>query len=136
MSKSTAAAAKCLEALDGAFFKALAEPARVAILRVLITEGSADVGSIAAQVPQDRSVVARHLQVLERAGLLRARQEGRHTFYEVDGDGVLAQLESLVTLFRTLQVVCCPPEVTVPLGKSAPANKTATRTRTTRSGAP
>jgi DNA-binding transcriptional ArsR family regulator len=53
-------------------------------------------------------VVARHLQVLERAGVLRSTSEGRHTFYEVDGDGVVLQLESLLKLFQKLTPICCP----------------------------
>jgi DNA-binding transcriptional ArsR family regulator len=101
-------AAACLEALDGSFFKALSEPARIAILRVVILQGRSDVGSIANRVPQDRSVVARHLQVLERARILRSVAEGRHTFYEIDGPGVLAQVETLLELFKKLAPICCP----------------------------
>jgi len=102
--------AACLDALDGPFLKALSEPARIALLRIVILEGRADVGSIAQRVPQDRSVVARHLQTLERAKVLRATVEGRHTFYELDGQGVLAQMEALMHLIRTLSPICCPPK--------------------------
>lgn len=102
------AAAECLEALDATFFKALAEPARIAILRILILNGRADVGSIANELPQDRSVIARHLQVLERARLLRSSVDGRHTFYEIDGKGVIDQLEKLLALLRKLTPICCP----------------------------
>jgi DNA-binding transcriptional ArsR family regulator len=108
MGRREEAAAACLDALDGPFLKALAEPARVALLRVLILRGRLDVGSIAAEVPQDRSVVARHLQLLERSKVLRSSTEGRHTFYEIDGPGVLGQLESLLKLFQKLSPICCP----------------------------
>ena len=106
-SRETSAAA-CIEALDCAFFKALSEPARVDILKVLVMLGRADVGSIAEQVPQDRSVVTRHLQLLERAHILRSQSEGRHTFYEIDGVGVLEQIQGLTALLKTLQPLCCP----------------------------
>jgi DNA-binding transcriptional ArsR family regulator len=102
------AAAACLDALDGALLKALSEPARVAILKQIVQLGRADVGTIAAMFPQDRSVVARHLQVLERAGVLKSHVDGRHTFYELNGQGVLKQLEGLVELFRALSPLCCP----------------------------
>jgi DNA-binding transcriptional ArsR family regulator len=102
------AAAQCVAALDASFFKALAEPVRIELLRLFILQGRLDVGSVAAELPQDRSVVARHLQVLERAKILRSTTEGRHTFYEIDGKGVLAQLESLLQLFRRLSPICCP----------------------------
>lgn len=110
MGAREAAAAACLDALEGSFFKAVSEPARVAILRVLILHGRSDVGSIADRVPQDRSVVARHLQILERARLLRASTEGRHTFYELDGEGILSQLQALVKLFQKISPLCCPKE--------------------------
>lgn len=103
-----AAASACLAALDSGMLKALAEPARIEILKVVITQGRCDVGSIAAHLPQDRSVVARHLQVLERSGLLRSSTEGRYTFYELDGDGVLRQLQSMLALFTSLRPLCCP----------------------------
>jgi DNA-binding transcriptional ArsR family regulator len=103
------AAAACLDALDGAFLRALAEPARIAILRVLVTNGRADVGTIAAGLPWDRSVTTRHLQILKDARLVRATPQGRHTFYEIDGDGTLEQLEAITTLLQAMRATCCPP---------------------------
>lgn len=107
--KREAVAAACLEAIDGAFFRALAEPARVAILRTLIVMGRADVGTIAKEAPHDRSVTTRHLRVLEAARLVRSTREGRHTFYELDGEGTLAHLEGMAALFKSLVPICCPP---------------------------
>jgi DNA-binding transcriptional ArsR family regulator len=106
------AAAACLHAIDGAFFRALSEPARVDLVRALILSGRSDVGTIAKGTPRDRSVTTRHLQVLEAAGILRSDREGRHTYYEIDGARVLAQLEQLVVLFRTVVPACCPPPST------------------------
>ena len=80
----------------------------VADAKQIVQLGRADVGTIAAMFPQDRSVVARHLQVLERAGILKSHVDGRHTFYELNGQGVLKQLEGLVELFRALSPLCCP----------------------------
>lgn len=102
-------AAACLQAIDGPFFAALSEPARVDILRILIVKGRADVSTIASDSPRDRSVTTRHLQVLEAAGLLRSSREGRHTYYEIDGERVLRQLEQLVALFQSIVPLCCPP---------------------------
>lgn len=102
------AAAASFDAFNNSFLKALTEPARAALMRELLLHGRMDVGSIADKVPQDRSVVARHLQMMERAGLVRSSKEGRHVFYEIDGDGVLDQLEALTDLFKKLAPVCCP----------------------------
>lgn len=103
------AAKACVEVLDTTFFKALCEPARVSLLREIVLNGRADVGTIAASAPQDRSVVARHLQVMERAGLLRSSTEGRNTFYDIDANAILGRLEQMTTLIRAVSAVCCPP---------------------------
>jgi DNA-binding transcriptional ArsR family regulator len=121
-----AAAAACLDALDGAFLRALAEPARVAILRQIVTLGRADVGTIASGLPHDRSVTTRHLHVLKEAGLVRATAEGRHTFYEIDGERTLLQLEELTTLLKALRATCCPPSRVSPATQRAPTGTRAT----------
>ena len=95
--------------LDTTFFKALCEPARVSLLREIVLNGRADVGTIAASAPQDRSVVARHLQVMERAGLLRSTSEGRNTYYDINADSILERLEQMTALIRAVAAVCCPP---------------------------
>ncbi len=102
----------CVDILDTTFFKALCEPARVALLRELVLGGRADVGSIAKRVPQERSVVARHLQIMQRAGLLTSTSEGRNTFYEVDAQSILERLEQMTELVRAVSAVCCPPKQT------------------------
>lgn len=104
----TDAANACVEIMDTEFFRALCEPARVEIFKQLILKGRSDIGTIAEDLPQDRSVVARHLQVMERAGLLRVQQEGRHTFYEIDGPAMAARIDKLSALVHGLMSFCCP----------------------------
>lgn len=99
----------CIEILDTGFFKALCEPVRVEILRQLILKGRSDVNTIAEAMPQDRSVIARHLQQMERAGLLHTETQGRHTFYEVDGPGIVSRMSSVTSTLQALVPMCCPP---------------------------
>lgn len=105
------AARACAEALDTRFFAALCEPVRVQIVRHLVLEGRSDIQSIAAAFPQDRSVISRHLQVLERAGLVVAQKVGRHQFFELDGPGVVDRLEGMAGAIRDLRSICCPETV-------------------------
>ena len=63
--------------LDDPLFKALQEPSRVAVLRQLMLLGRADVGQIAEKLPQERSVISRHLQLLLEAGIVRMERAGR-----------------------------------------------------------
>jgi DNA-binding transcriptional ArsR family regulator len=103
----TEAADACIEILDTDFFRALCEPARIQIFRVLVLQGRSDIGSIAEAMPQDRSVIARHLQTMQRAGLLRAQTEGRHTFYEIDGATIASRVARISDLVQTLAPLCC-----------------------------
>jgi len=101
------AADACVEVLDTDFFRALCEPGRVQIFRQLVLKGRSDIGTIAEAMPQDRSVIARHLQVMERAGLVHAQSEGRHTYYEIDGPAVLERVDQIAQLLRTVVPMCC-----------------------------
>jgi predicted transcriptional regulator len=108
LSTRTDAANACVEFLDTEFFRALCEPARIQIFRQLVLKGRCDIGTIAQDLPQDRSVIARHLQTMHRAGLVHAQTEGRHTFYEIDGASITGRMEQIVSLMRALMPLCCP----------------------------
>lgn len=103
------AAARIVELLDSPVLRALAEPARLEVLRVLLLHGPADIGALASHLPQDRSVVSRHLKTLEDAGLVRAEKDGRHRRYELDGGAFIAALERILGETRAMAAVCCPP---------------------------
>ncbi|AXJ07521.1 transcriptional regulator [Pseudomonas fluorescens] len=106
----TQAIEAAIESLDGAFFKALCEPPRIAVLKRVLLLGRADVTEIAAELPQERSVVSRHLQVLLDAGIVRAAKEGRHMFYEVDGPAIIKRLEAILLHTKSIVPLCCPGE--------------------------
>ena len=98
-------AENCLRALDAEFFKALCEPSRLEVIRAMIKLGPADVGEIAGQTPQDRSVVSRHLH---RQGLAISHKEGRHMIYQLDGPAILEKLGRAVAAAEALVPLCCP----------------------------
>ena len=99
---------KTLESIDSEFLRALVEPARIEILKILILSGPCDVKTLADNLPQDRSVISRHLALMEKAGMLKVRKEGRHVIYVVDGDGTLRKSEQLVeSLRQCIEIGCC-----------------------------
>jgi len=105
-------AARELDAiLESKVFRALCEPVRVEVLRVLTLAGRSDIAAIAARMPQDRSVISRHLAQLHHAGFVRREKVGRNVFFEMDGPAVVEQLEDIVARFRALVPVCCPAKV-------------------------
>ena len=97
------AARQCVAVFDTKFFKALCEPSRISVLQELILLGRADIGAVADQLPQDRSVVARHLQQLADAGIVRADKEGRHVFYQIDASAVRDRLEIILATTKLLE---------------------------------
>ncbi len=106
------AAKQCVAVFDTAFFKALCEPSRIAVLQALVLLGRCDIATIAEQVPQDRSVVARHLQQLAAAGIVKAEKNGRHVFYQVDAGAIAKRLEGILATTRFLEAAmadqrCC-----------------------------
>jgi len=99
---------KTLAEIDSDFVKALNEPARIEILKLLILNGASDVKTLAEKMPQDRSVISRHLAFMEKAGLLIAHKEGRYMIYSVDGESTLQKSEQIVQSIRKcMEFGCC-----------------------------
>jgi DNA-binding transcriptional ArsR family regulator len=103
------AAAKVIDVLDSPFLRALTEPARLEVLRVLLVHGPGDIAAIAEKLPQDRSVISRHLKVLEDAEIVRGHRDGRHRIYTIDGVKMLSTLGNILGEMRGVAAVCCPP---------------------------
>jgi DNA-binding transcriptional ArsR family regulator len=68
-------------------FKAIAEPRRVELLRILRDRGELPVGELADGVSVTQQAVSLHLKVLEEAGLVEARKEGTRRLYAVKREG-------------------------------------------------
>ena len=66
-----------------AAFGALADPTRRAVLDLLL-RGSLPVGQIAQRFPVSRPAISKHLRLLRRARLVRARRVGRQRFFELN----------------------------------------------------
>jgi ArsR family transcriptional regulator len=71
-------------AADG--FAALADPVRLAIVRVL-AEGERCVCEVQEQVAVAGNLLSYHLRILREAGLVTATRRGRWVDYRLDGDG-------------------------------------------------
>ena len=76
-------------------FRALGEPARLAILEAL-REGERTVSDLVEATGQAQANVSRHLAVLHSAGFVARRREGAYVIYAVSGDEV----------FRLCDLVC------------------------------
>jgi len=95
-------------ALTHEVISALVEPSRCAVFCALLEAGEADVGALAAGLPQDRSVISRHLSALHDARLVTLRVEGRRRVYRVHAAELVSCLEELLTLAKVAMAACCP----------------------------
>ena len=87
-----------LEALD-AVCSAIAHPARRQILLTVHLRGTMTAGDIAGRFAHAWPTTTRHLKVLEEAGLVTQRREGRSRVYAVDQER-LALIEEWLAWFR------------------------------------
>lgn len=67
-----------------AYAKALAHPARVAIIQMLLKKQSCICGDIVDELPLSQSTVSQHLKELKNAGLIKGDIDGVTTCYCVD----------------------------------------------------
>ena len=65
---------------------ALGDPMRLRVLDLLLERGDATASALAEALPITRQGVAKHLTVLERAGLVASRRAGREVRFAVRGD--------------------------------------------------
>lgn len=87
-----------------AYFKALAHPARIAILKYLAETKTCITGDISQELPLSRSTVNQHLSELKKAELIQGHIEGVNTKYCLDSEG-LTRFKSLSAgLFDQLEI--------------------------------
>jgi DNA-binding transcriptional ArsR family regulator len=67
----------------GSVLVALADPTRRQLLDLLAAQGKATATTLAARLPVSRQAVARHLAVLDAAGLVSGSRAGREVRYAV-----------------------------------------------------
>ncbi len=71
-------------AVDDTLWSAIGEPTRRRILDRLLADDDATATSLSADLPVTRQAVAKHLSVLERAGLVHGNPSGREVRYRID----------------------------------------------------
>ena len=65
-------------------FKALADPTRRALLDALFAEDGQTLTSLEQRLPMSRFGVLKHLKVLEEAGLVVTRRQGREKLHHLN----------------------------------------------------
>ena len=84
--------------IDDDLWSAVGDPTRRRMLDQLLVDGAGTATSLSEHVPVTRQAVAKHLDVLERAGLVHPTAIGRERRYRVDD----AQLSRAVAQLSTV----------------------------------
>jgi len=71
-------------AVDDDLWSAIGDPTRRRLLDLLLDDNGATATSLSEHLPVTRQAVAKHLAVLDRAGLVHATPAGREKHYRVD----------------------------------------------------
>jgi len=93
-----------------AYAKALAHPARVAILQILIKQQSCICGDIVDELPLSQSTVSQHLKELKESGLIKGDIEGAKVCYCIDEkewETAKNYLNGLLDSYKKLNGKCC-----------------------------
>ena len=69
---------------DDGLWSAIADPSRRRVLDLIVDRGEASASWLAGQVSFTRQAVSKHLAVLEEAGLVTRRKQGREVLYGID----------------------------------------------------
>jgi DNA-binding transcriptional ArsR family regulator len=68
---------------DDELWSAIADPSRRRVLDLVVSNNAVSASWLAGQVPFSRQAVSKHLVVLEEAGLVSRRKQGREVLYQV-----------------------------------------------------
>jgi DNA-binding transcriptional ArsR family regulator len=83
---------------DDDLWSAIADPSRRRVLDLVINNGEVSASWLAGRVPFSRQAVSKHLVVLERAGLISRRKQGREVLYQVEADRLDQATRSMAEL--------------------------------------
>jgi DNA-binding transcriptional ArsR family regulator len=81
--------------VDDDLWSAVGDPTRRRMLDLLLVDGTGTATSLSEQLPVTRQAVAKHLAVLDRAGLVRGAAAGRERRYRIDDTQLARAAEQL-----------------------------------------
>ncbi len=70
--------------IDDDLWSAVGEPTRRRMLDLILADGTATATSLSEQLPVSRQAVTKHLNMLDRVGIIRGATEGRERRYRLD----------------------------------------------------
>jgi DNA-binding transcriptional ArsR family regulator len=71
---------------DDELWSAIGDPSRRRVLDLVVSNGEVSASWLAGHVPFSRQAASKHLVVLEEAGLVSRRKQGREVLYQIEAD--------------------------------------------------
>ncbi|MBC3756990.1 winged helix-turn-helix transcriptional regulator [Hyunsoonleella sp. SJ7] len=87
--------------------KVFAHPARIAILQYISKQESCICNDIVDEIGLSQPTISQHLQVINKAGLLKGNFEGKSICYCINIDRLQEFQKQLNTFFESTKSNCC-----------------------------
>ncbi len=96
------------DSIDFDFYKALFDPVKSEIIVFLASHGKKNISEIAKNFTQDRSVISRHLELLNRLGIVSKTKVNRYIFYELNCNLIIHKFEETTQNLKRLMQMLQP----------------------------
>lgn len=81
-------------------FRVLGDATRLAILRLLLSEGELNVGELVGRLHASQANVSKHLRILHDAGVVARRPQGTAAYYAIADPSITRLCELVCTRLR------------------------------------
>jgi len=89
------------------YAKALAHPARIAILQQIVKNKTCIVGTLTDALPLSQSTISQHLKELKNSGIIKGEIEGPSVCYCINEENWKIARKMLDVLFSEIDRNCC-----------------------------
>lgn len=90
-----------------AFAKVFSHPARIAILKYISIQDNCICNDIVDEIGLSQPTISQHLQVINKAGLLKGNFKGNSLCYCINVERLQEFQETLNAFFNTTKSSCC-----------------------------
>jgi DNA-binding transcriptional ArsR family regulator len=84
--------------IDDELWSAIGDPTRRRILDQLLADGAGTATALSQHLPVSRQAIAKHMAVLDRAGLVKGSAVGRERRYDVDQEQLARAVAELASV--------------------------------------
>jgi DNA-binding transcriptional ArsR family regulator len=88
-------------------FKALGDPTRLKITKIIFASQNVCVGMIAKNLSITQPAVSQHLKILKNAGLVNAQKIGYHVHYSLNAEQISLYVNNYKQLIGQIEVEPC-----------------------------